>query len=141
MNARGVCVVSLFVTVLAGCPSEPTQVAAPAKAVKPFGWLDEPGAGQVTGRIKVYGWALSPQGKVTKIEILVDGVPVPANIHRVQRGNICTKYPGLEDCEKPGFTGEADFSGVVKGTHTLSARFTDTRNVVVELARRSIVVE
>jgi hypothetical protein len=109
-------------------------------ASKPYGGLDEP-VGKVQGRTHVYGWALSDQGEVTQIEILLDGKPVNAQLKRVPRGGICTKYPGRADCPAPGFAGEVDFSGIAKGPHTLSARFTDTEGKTVELGNRDITVE
>lgn len=127
-------------TLAAGCSSEPARIPVPTPVSKPYGWLDEP-AGKVQGKTRVYGWALSDQGKVTQIEILLDGKPVSAQLKRVPRGGICAKYPGRADCSAPGFAGEIDFSGVAKGPHTLSARFTGGDNRTVELGKRDISVE
>jgi len=119
--------------------TNPAQQATVKKG--PYGWLDEPADGSVVEKkVRVYGWALSDQGKVKKIEILLDGKPVKANIKRIARGGLCTKYPAGVDCPKPGFAGEVNLSRVKKGPHTLSSRFTD-KSGAVELGKKNVTVK
>jgi hypothetical protein len=95
----------------------------------------------VTGKSRVYGWALSNQGAVTQIEILLDGRPLKIDLSRVRRDGVCAKYPGRVGCPDVGFEGELDFALVPKGEHSLFLRLTSTGGEVAELAQRTITVE
>lgn len=125
-------------------PQQPQAKAAQQAPLKkgPYGWLDKPADGSVIAKkARVYGWALSDQGKVKKIEILLDGKPVKANVKRIARGGICTSHPAAVDCPKPGFAGEVNLSRVKKGPHTLSARFTDSTRAAVELGKKNVTIK
>jgi len=116
-------------------------VTVPTPVVKPYGWMDGPVAGRVTGKTRVHGWALSDQGEVTKLEILLDGTPLELAITRFRAPGICAKYPARAGCPDVGFEGTADFARVPTGEHTLSLRLTDSAGSCAEIAKRAIVVE
>lgn len=127
-------------------PAKPAQEAKPAQQATakkgPYGWLDQPAEGSTVGKkTKVYGWALSDHGKVTKIEILLDGKPAKAKIKRMPRGGICTIHPAGIDCPNPGFEGEADLSRAKNGPHTLAARLSDSTGATVEVGKKNVTVK
>jgi len=124
-------------------PAQGAKPAQPATAKRgPYGWLDEPAEGSTVGKkTEIYGWALSERGKVSKIEILLDGKAIKANLKRIPRGGLCPKFPTAVDCPNPGFLGEADFSRAEKGSHTLAARFTDSTGATVELGKKNVTVK
>lgn len=124
----------------ASCSSEPTRIPLPAPVSKPYGWLDRP-TGTVQGKTRVFGWALSDQGAISRIEILLDSKSVAADLHRVFRGGLCATYPGRADCPNAGFQGQVDFALVPKGAHRLALRLTSTSGAVAEIAERTVAVE
>jgi hypothetical protein len=124
-----------------GGATEPKKAAAVQSDKGPHGWLDAPPAGTVKGKVAVRGWALAENGRVTKIQLLVDGKPLPAKLaHNDPRPDVCKTHANPA-CPKVGFTGEADFSKVKKGKHTLSLRLTDNANRTIEVGKREITVE
>jgi hypothetical protein len=118
--------------------TNPAQQATVKKG--PYGWLDLPAEGSVVSKkTAVSGWALSDQGKVSKIEILLDGKPAKIKLNRFKTPGICAKYPGRTDCMSSGFKGDLDLSQVKPGPHTLAARFTD-KTGAAELGKKNITV-
>ena len=122
------------------CSTEPTLAELPVQSPIPFGWLDEPKAGPVSGRTPIRAWALTHVGTIAKVEILIDGTPVDVHFERVASHWACRECPRCEDCGNARYLGEFDFGSISKGEHWLSWRATSNSGEVAELGRRRIVV-
>lgn len=144
MKRKGSALVSALVVytlAAAACAVEP--VASKPTNRTPHGILDTPKAGSSVfkGKTAVYGWALDSDGRVTKVEILLDGTPMRLAKfkHDTPRPDVCKVHP-VPACPKVGFTGEVDFSKTKEGSHKLSLRMTDNAGKIVEESGRSITV-
>jgi len=137
---RPVAVLAIVVACFA-CSKEPARVEAHRPDPIPFGWLDLPDAGTVTGKTVVKAWALTNVGTITKTEILFDGTPLQVTLHGVASAWACELHPQCEGCEKARYEGEFDFASVAKGEHMLSWRVTTSAGAIAEIGKRKIVVE
>jgi len=107
----------------------------------PFGALDAPVAGaKITGKTRSSGWALDEDGKVTGLELLLDGKALKKLTQNAARPDVCAGYK-ITPCAKLGFDTTVDFSKVKKGPHTLSIKVTDNRGAKVEIGKREITIE
>jgi hypothetical protein len=107
----------------------------------PFGALDAPVAGaKITGKTRSSGWALDEDGKVTHLELLLDGKTLKKLKQDAPRPDVCGTYK-VPACPKVGFDTTVDFSKVKKGPHTLSVKVTDNRGAKAEIGKREITVE
>ena len=107
----------------------------------PIGSLDVPAAGaKVTGKTQSYGWALDEDGKVTSLELMLDGKALKKLTRNAPRPDVCSTYK-VAACPKVGFDTTVDFSKVKKGPHTLSLKVTDNRGAKAEIGKREITVE
>jgi hypothetical protein len=117
-------------------------MAADSKPNKPpIGSLDVPAAGaKVTGKTQSYGWALDEDGKITRLELLLDGKSLKTLTSNTARPDVCATSKAAA-CPKAGFMTKVDFSKVKKGPHTLSLKVTDDHGAKVEIGKRDITVE
>lgn len=83
--------------------------------------LEEPIDGQThMGVGNLRGWAVSNEG-ITRIEILVDGIPqfdAPYGGNRTDVGNV---FPDVPNSSQSGFSLAFNYSGLASGQHTVTA--------------------
>jgi|GEM_PF-3181786 len=99
-----------------------------ANAVKPFGNLDSPGAGEVISgeMFPVSGWALTPQPNAiptdgSTMTLYLDGVEIGMPIYNQYREYIATLLPGYNNSDGAGFEFTIDTRQYADGIHTIQA--------------------
>lgn len=117
------------------------SVAQPKEEGGLTGALDGPTAGIVKGKTRVFGWALDMTGgKVTEMELLVDGKTFQRLEYNEARSDVCEKFPN-PNCPKIGFAAAVDFARATKGAHSISLQVKNDRKQKAEIGRRMIAVE
>ena len=83
--------------------------------------LEEPIEGQVhTGIGNLRGWAVASEG-ITKVEILIDGVLAFEAPYGGSRGDVGGAFPDVAGSSESGFSLAFNYSGLVAGSHTVTA--------------------
>jgi N-acetylmuramoyl-L-alanine amidase len=89
--------------------------------------IDQPGGSSnpLQGIALASGWALNDNAQVTKVEVLVDGVPVGTATYGLARPDVCNAFPGRPYCNAGvGWSYLLDSTTIPDGTHTLGIRVT-----------------
>ena len=106
----------------------------------PFGSLDRPAAEEtVTGAVAVAGWALDNRG-VTSLSVWVDGVLYGELDYGNPRPDVCSVWPGYNNCPNVGFEGHIDFSPLSACPHLLEITAADRDGNERVIARHRVVV-
>jgi GT2 family glycosyltransferase len=101
--------------------------------------LEEPTAtGRHVGTLAIVGWAFSFGAPVTRVEALLDGVPLGPLDHGKARSDVAL-YLGRPDAAASGYGGVVPLLGVMPGAHTLVVRATDGRGRTAEVTRPILV--
>ncbi len=96
------------------------------KALDTIGCIDTPTSNEViSGKKEVKGWILSPD-PLTKVEVLVDGVPKGLAEYGFHRPDVYYAYPMYNNTGS-GFSYTLDTTGLSAGTHTVSVVSTSTK--------------
>ena len=83
--------------------------------------LEEPIEGQVhTGVGNLRGWAVASE-RITKVEILIDGVLAFEAPYGGSRGDVGGAFPDVEGARESGFSLAYNYSGLAAGPHTVTA--------------------
>lgn len=102
--------------------------------------LEEPVEGQVhTGVGNLRGWAVATEG-VTRVEILIDGVPAFDAPYGGARGDVGGAFPDIADSSQSGFSLAFNYSELRAGPHTITAVAHDGLNAIVESSANFEVV-
>ncbi|MGX7418998.1 N-acetylmuramoyl-L-alanine amidase [Carnobacterium gallinarum] len=96
-------------------------------------YVERPVANEIVDKtLTIRGWALSPN-KVSKIEVLIDGVSKLSFAPNVARPDVTaafSEYP----TQTPGFLSTVDTSGLTAGSHKVVVKMYDTAGSVSEQA-------
>jgi Tol biopolymer transport system component len=104
-------------------------------AVKPFGTLDTPQAGERIGgaTYRTWGWALTPRPKTIpangSISVLIDGASVGPVSYGYARADVGALFPGLNNSDGPVGFKDIDTRILSNGVHTISWTVTDNNGV------------
>lgn len=94
-------------------------------AMPALSWIERPAPGEaVSGALVLEGWALVPEGRVRRVEVLLDGEPVANADYGHARRDVLA-YWGLVAPDADvgvGWTANADVSRRLRGTAWLSLR-------------------
>lgn len=105
----------------------------------PRGVIDRPYSGEtVTGNYKMWGWFLDPS-KVSKIEVLVDGIVVGNTIYGDLRQDVYNAYPAYNNSYS-GYHYTLDTLVLSEGAHKISIIETGLNGVKTTLNARTIYV-
>lgn len=110
-----------------------------ASAKKPFGTLDTPCPGcPISSVFRVWGWALTPPPDsipcsdhsvfCDAVVLYIDGLNVGKVHYGTNRNDVCSLFPGYNNCPKVGFYFDFDSSEYCNGIHTIFCHVTDTGN-------------
>ena len=92
--------------------------------------IDQPtDAATISGTVNVQGWAidnaLTVEGAISSVHVLVDGVDVGTAMP-YQRMDVCAAYPGRVGCPNVGYQYSLDTTTLTNKAHTISFRATDS---------------
>lgn len=113
----------------------------------PMGVLASPKPNQkLSGTIKVSGHAWDADGKVSSVDLLVDGSVYMTLRYGLPRPEECTQLTGVAACPNIGFEGDFDTRQLSNGAHALGVRITDNQKsatIVPNLIRNgmNVIVE
>jgi hypothetical protein len=117
----------------------------------PFGFIDIPGAADltgVTGVLTVYGWALDDTA-IDHVDFLVDGQIVAGSVgtgqpstavYGISRPDVQAAFPGVPNSLNSGFQANIDSTAFVDGIHILSVQATDNLGASRDLGERTVQV-
>ena len=111
------------------------------------GVLETPKVGDtLSGVIDLKGFAYAPGGRVTGVQILMDGSTVGTLTYGGDRTDACASLPDVTACPNIGFTGTLDTRRFSNGPHVLGVYIvnaTGTGTTVPQLARggMSVIVQ
>jgi hypothetical protein len=117
----------------------------------PFGFIDVPGAADltgVTGVLTVYGWALDDTA-VDHVDFLIDGQIVAGSvgsgapstaIYGITRPDVQAAFPNVPNSLNSGFQANIDSTAFVDGIHILSVRAFDNLGASRDLGERTVQV-
>jgi len=107
----------------------------------PFGSLESPKPdGKFSGAFPVLGWALDADGKIERVEILVDGRKVGDAKLGGFRPDVGELYPEIPGAATSGFILWLDASGINSGRHQIAARPVDDQGLSPILGPMSVEV-
>mgnify|MGYP000045608829 CR=1 FL=1 len=116
-------------------PARTIVVDNPAN-LPPEGALTAPVNGdRVSGTIRVTGHAYDPDGRVTQVQLLIDGGAVAALPYGQPRPEVCAGLTGIAACPAIGFEGEFNTKTLSNGLHRIGVRFIDTNGASVVVPR------
>ena len=103
--------------------------------------IDQPsaGSGALTGNTTVSGWAIDDY-TTPYIQVFVDGFDIGYATYGTNRADVCTVYPGSNDCPNVGWSFALDTTSIPNGTHALtvvtngSSQVTASRQITVSNA-------
>ncbi len=87
------------------------------------------------GRIRITGHGWDPDGRVTGVALLLDGVAVETLRYGLPRPDECAQLTGVTACPNIGFEGDFDTTQFANGPHVLGIRLTDNSGATVILPR------
>lgn len=99
-----------------------------------FGAVDSPTVGQtVSGILYLQGWELHQEAAYSRIEILLDGIPLDLPLERHPRPDLADRYPALSSTNpRPGFKAILNTAVHAAGKHLLHVlAHSGTRRVVL----------
>jgi hypothetical protein len=117
----------------------------------PFGFIDIPGAADltgVTGVLTVYGWALDDTA-VDHVDFLIDGQIIAGSvgsgapstaIYGIPRPDVQAAFPAVPNSLNSGFQANIDSTAFVDGIHILSVRAWDSLGASRDLGERTVQV-
>jgi hypothetical protein len=117
----------------------------------PFGFIDVPGAADltgVTGVLTVYGWALDDTA-VDHVDFLIDGQIVAGSVgsgapstavYGISRPDVQAAFPNVPNSLNSGFQANIDSTALVDGIHILSVRAWDSLGASRDLGERTVQV-
>lgn len=117
----------------------------------PFGFIDIPGAADLTGAtgvLTVYGWALDDTA-VDHVDFLIDGQIVAGSvgsgapstaIYGISRPDVQAAFPNVPNSLNSGFQANIDSTAFVDGIHILSVRAWDNLGASRDLGERTVQV-
>jgi hypothetical protein len=92
--------------------------------------LEEPSDDQILSGVRnLRGWAFSTGGKITRIEMLIDGVPTTTVPCCAGRGDVQAHVPGAP--AETGFSAAWNWGLVADGEHDVLFRITDATGSIV----------
>jgi uncharacterized protein (TIGR03437 family) len=112
----------------------------------PAGSIDVPSAtaGNLSGSVKLWGWAIDSYTNIVSVQYSIDGVPLGNVPYGIGRPDVCIAYSiypnfNLSACPYVGYSGTLDTTLIADGSHTLGITatpaqgqpYTMTRNIVV----------
>jgi hypothetical protein len=99
-----------------------------AAAMSPRGALTTPQPNdKLTGAVKVSGYAYAPAGRITHVQLVVDGYPLTELPYGVDRTQVCTNLPDATACPNIGFEATFDTTRLVNGPHNFLIVLQDDR--------------
>jgi len=102
----------------------------------PDGALTAPVNGdRVSGTMRVTGHAFDPDGRVTQVQLLIDGGAVAALPYGQPRQEVCAGLTGITACPAIGFEGEFNTKTLSNGLHRIGVRFIDNNGAAVVVPR------
>jgi Bacterial Ig domain len=117
----------------------------------PFGFIDIPGAADLTGAtgvLTVYGWALDDTA-VDHVDFLMDGQIVAGSVgtgqpstavYGISRPDVQAAFPSVPNSLNSGFQANIDSTAFVDGIHILSVQATDNLGASRDLGERTVQV-
>ncbi|HKD19034.1 MAG TPA: Ig-like domain-containing protein, partial [Thermoanaerobaculia bacterium] len=117
----------------------------------PFGFIDIPGAADltgVTGVLTVFGWALDDTA-VDHVDFLIDGQIVAGSvgsgapstaIYGLTRPDVQAAFPAVPNSLNSGFQANIDSTAFVDGIHILSVRAFDNLGASRDLGERTVQI-
>ncbi|HEY3936777.1 MAG TPA: hypothetical protein VGL97_05080 [Bryobacteraceae bacterium] len=76
-------------------------------------------SGPLAGMASVSGWAVGANAAITRVQVLVDGVPFGTATYGGSRPDVCTVYPGEPGCPNVGWNFTLNTNLLTNGSHTL----------------------
>ena len=117
----------------------------------PFGYIDIPGAADltgVTGVLVVSGWALDDTA-IDHVDFLIDGQIVAGSVgsgqpgtavYGITRPDVQAAFPLVPNSLNSGFEANIDSTAFVNGIHILSVRATDNLGASRDLGDRTVQI-
>ena len=98
----------------------------------PTGVLVTPANGQrVSGTILIYGYAWDPDGKIDRVQFLIDGAVRATLPYGEARTTECSALPDVAACPNIGFWHQWNTNTVLNGPHVVGVRLIDDRGRAV----------
>lgn len=99
--------------------------------------IDIPNAqsGAVSGTASFAGWAVSSNGSISSVQILVDGVAKGNAQYGVSRPDVCAAYPGRAGCPNVGWTFSLDTTVLTNSAHVLEVDVTSSAGEHATISR------
>lgn len=107
-------------------------------------WFDSPASGARVGRqVALSGWAFKDGVGLSRVELLLDGTPVPGLNYGVGNTGVAAYWKGSTDPNHPhvGFSGTLDLGGVAEGRHWLGLRLHGADGSVEDWSEQPLLVE
>ena len=106
----------------------------------PMGVLHDPAPNsELSGTVKIWGWAWDPDGRVVSVTLLVDGIGYYAVNYGDERAAQCATLPDVKACPNIGFWYDFDTRVVPNGLHQLGVRITDDKGNSVVIPEADVV--
>jgi hypothetical protein len=117
----------------------------------PFGFIDIPAAGDLTGAtgvLTVYGWALDDTA-VDHVDFLIDGQIIAGSvgsgapstaIYGISRPDVQAAFPAVPNSLNSGFRANIDSTAFVDGIHILSVQAWDSLGASRDLGERTVQI-
>lgn len=96
---------------------------SPTDTVPPYGWVDLPQSGTVTGTTTVSGWFFDNAEEVETVSILLDDTEIGTATYGLPRADIPRVFPGVT--ANSGFSYSLNTQAFTNGPHALSVEVVD----------------
>ena len=113
----------------------------------PNGVLRSPQPGErLKGTVRISGHAWDPDGRITRVGLVMDNVLVATVPYGRPRPDECSQLPDVAACPNIGFEMDYDTRALTNGLHTLGIQLTDDRGATVMIpnlirAGMNVVIE